>query len=102
MTTPADSPALKFRTFLYPAAWNGQVPMRVRMIRTVRSYGPLTNHQWWVGGRSRAAIVAIEGYEFDCWTGSSGEIAILFLTGEVLVLKPDEFTVIEWHEGEKV
>lgn len=92
-TTAYDSPALREQSPTYPVEWMGRVPKRVRMNKTVQSKVP------WIGKARQP--VAIGGTEFDVWVNRNGAVTALFESGEPLGLRPDEFTIIEWHGGEK-
>lgn len=85
-----ESPALNIQSDIYPASWYGKVPKRVKMAKTVKSELPF-------GPR----YIAEAGKEYDCWTNSHGAVAVLLPNSEMFGVKPYEFEVIEWHEGEK-
>jgi len=95
MLTPYDSPALRYRSSVYPMSWHGRVPRRVVMDRTVRA-------DLW---RPRKQLpVAIAGTLFDVWVDQHGCVVVLFESGEVLdLIHAWDFTIIEWHEkGEPI
>ena len=85
-----DCPALHVRSAAYP--FGDRVPRRVRMLRTVTPDFP-----------ERCALgdpfpVAIMGMELSVWTNSHGAVCAVFPDGMNLGLRPDEFTVIRWHD----
>jgi hypothetical protein len=84
--TTLDSPALKSQSENYPASWRGKVPSRICMENTVRSEIPFDR------------LCAIEGQEYDAYVNSHGALCAIFDDGEMLGLKPHEFTVVAWHE----
>ncbi len=83
---PTDSPALQKQSEHYPIYFDGRVPLRVRMLDTVSSELPFGPQN-----------VAYSGGEFECWVNSHGAVAV-FIDGELLGVKPDEFKVLEWHQ----
>lgn len=88
----ATSPALKEQSGSYPARWNGRVPLRVRMLKTVRSD--------WVFGQ---ALVAREGEVYDVWVNRHGAVSVILEEGmerqvKKLGVKPDEFEVVDWYD----
>ncbi len=82
----AISPALLSRSELYPAAWRGRVPKRIRMMKTVRSDFPCISR-----------LIAPKGGEYNAWVNSHGAVAAVLPIGEMLGVRPYEFEVIEWH-----
>lgn len=96
MLTPFESPALISQSGSYPLAWQGKVPKRVRIDRTVRA------GLWRL--YKRRLPVAIAGTFFDVWVDQHGNVVALFETGEVLDLPHAwNFTIVEWHEkGEMI
>lgn len=90
MSTKFDSPALVSQSNSYPPSWHGKVPARVRMDTTVESDLP------WIRGKGYCAV---GGQEYDAWVNSHGAVAVIFADGEMLGIKPYEFTVIAWHES---
>lgn len=89
--TPRDSSALtRSAGGGYPAEFQGRVPWRVRLTRTVR---PLPMH-----GRS---IAGYEGEEFDVWVSRHGVVALILGDGKLLGVKPGQFEVIEWHKRQQ-
>ena len=89
MSMKNDSPALTEQSEHYPASWGGKVPLRVRMEVTVISEIP---------GEQCSAVV---GREYDAWVNSYGALSAILEDGEMLGLKPHEFTVTAWHEVKK-
>ena len=87
MLTPAESPALILRSEHYPKTFEGRVPLRVRMLETVRS-----EMRW-----SKIAP-AYSGHLYEVWVNSHGAVAVVHEDGQVLGVKPDEFEVVTWHE----
>ena len=91
MTTKFDSLALKNRSEHYPASWHGKVPSRVRMDKTVRSEMPF----------EKKRLCAVVGQEYDAYVNSHGALCAIFDDGDMLGLKPYEFTVVAWHEAQQ-
>jgi hypothetical protein len=87
--TPEQSPALHSQAADYPAAWDGRIPRRVQMVKTVR-----ISH---AHAGSLGKPIALEGVPFDVWVGWNGMTIVLFESGEVLCVGLDEFVVLEWH-----
>ena len=88
MATKFDSPALKEQASDYPFAWHGKVPARVLMDTTVKSELP-----W-----ERNRFIAHMGLQYDAYVNSYGAVCAILPDGEMIGLKPYEFTVLEWHE----
>ncbi len=85
--------ALTFRHPVhYPARYNKQIPLRVRMKETVMSDLPL-----FVPG-SEETPPAIKGNEYYVKVNSYGAVTALFESGACLGLKSDEFEVVEFHQ----
>lgn len=84
--TAFKSPALKHKNSDYPAIFNEQVPLKIRMIKTVKSDLPF-----------KVNATATEKSEYYCWVNSYGTISAILPDGEELGVKPDEFEVIEFH-----
>ncbi len=92
MNTKFDSPALTEKSDSYPASWHGKVPSRVQMNKTVKSDLP------WL---DRKRLCAVIGHEYDAWVNRHGALCAIFDDGDMLGLKPYEFTVIAWHEDQQ-
>lgn len=92
MNTKFDSPALTGQSDSYPASWHGKVPSRVLMDTTVRSDLP------WLDSKRLCAVI---GQEYDAWVNRHGALCAIFDDGEMLGLKPYEFTVVAWHEAQQ-
>ena len=92
MNTKFDSPALAGQSDSYPASWHGKVPSRVCMDTTVRSDLP------WLDSKRHCAVI---GQEYDAWVNRHGALCAIFDDGEMLGLKPYEFTVVAWHEAQQ-
>lgn len=86
--TKFDSPALTRQSDSYPSSWNGKIPSRVRMNKNVRSDLP---------DFDEARVCCADGQEYDAWVNSHGALCAIFDDGTMLGLKPDEFTVVAWH-----
>lgn len=87
MKTPFNSPALFLQSELYPWSWDGKVPRRVEIIKKA-----FCVPGWF--GKIRQPIAQV-GTLFDVWVDWNGCISALFESGEVLMLRPDEFCVVE-------
>lgn len=91
----------------YPKHWEGHVPVRVRMTKTVRPDLPFLDMLPKVvadalldpGDRD---IVCEEGREIDVCCNSHGAVYVVFPNGVQLGLKPDEFYVVAWVKPEGV
>jgi hypothetical protein len=88
--TPADSPALRFRSPEYPPRFGGLVPRAVLMRRTVR----LIRFSFHEGLPSKAE----RGHTYPCWVNSHGAVAAILEDGTAIGVKPDEFEVTDWHQ----
>ena len=93
MTTKFDSLALKSQSENYPVSWHGKVPSRICMDKTVRSEVPFEH--------GHGHLCAVVGQEYDAYVNSHGALCAIFDDGEMLGLKPHEFTVIAWHEAQQ-
>jgi hypothetical protein len=73
----------------YPAAWQGKVPVRIRMKMTV-----MNDHfcGYSVGEKE---MLAVENCEYRCWVNSHGAVSAITPDG-LLGVKPAEFEVTEW------
>lgn len=91
MATKFDSLALKSQSENYPASWHGKVPSRICMDKTVLSEMPF----------ERKRLRAIVGQEYDAYVNSHGALCAIFDDGDMLGLKPYEFTVVAWHEAQQ-
>ena len=91
MNTKFDSPALAGQSDSYPASWHGKVPSRIRMDKTIRSEMPFTENR----------LCAVVGQEYDAYVNRHGALCAIFDGGEMLGLKPYEFTVVAWHEAQQ-
>ena len=66
----------------YPAEYDGRIPRRIQMTRTVSNFnGP-----------------ALRGEQYDCWVNQVGEIWACVGKVERLKLPASTFFVVEWHE----
>lgn len=81
--------ALKDQHKLYPAKYNGKVPLKVKMNFDVKSDLP--------GLMGRAVITAYGGQEYFVWVNQLGAVSALLPGLEQLGLKPNEFEVVEYH-----
>lgn len=89
MTTRLDSPALKSQSTGYPHSWHGKVPSRIRMNWTVGSDNVPFQHK---------RLCAVSGKEYDAYVNSHGALCAIFDDGDMLGLKPNEFSIVGWHE----
>jgi hypothetical protein len=80
------SPAIAFRSIHYPPRFEGKVPTRVRMLRTVASDIPC----------QLRPMVVKAGYDYPAWVNSHGAVSAVLDHGGMLGLRPDEFEVVEW------
>jgi hypothetical protein len=85
-----DSPALREQSAHYPAAWNGRVPKRVRMLCYVCPDAPVDIFD--ERGSFWPSDIA------DCVVNKHGAVSAVRTTGDLLGVKPSEFEVVEWHE----
>ena len=89
--TPYNSPALTYRSSHYPRfGFEGQeqrVPLRVRTTQDVHSDFP---------GLFGPPLLCLKDEIYECWVNSHGAVSA-FTDGGILGLKPDEFTVVEYH-----
>jgi glycine/D-amino acid oxidase-like deaminating enzyme len=46
-------------------------------------------------------LCAVIGQEYDAWVNRYGALCAIFDDGEMLGLKPYEFTVVAWHEAQQ-
>jgi hypothetical protein len=92
VTTPEESPALSKQSELYPQRYEGRVPLRVRLTKTVTAdvmpY-PLCLTQ--------DHLAMVIGQEVSVWVNSHGAVAGIDAEGRCLGLKPDEFEVVQFH-----
>jgi len=66
------------------------------MDKSVREDLPLWNN--------KRLSAALEGEEYDAYVNSHGALCAIFADGDMIGLKPGEFTVVGWHpqkEGER-
>lgn len=91
MKTASESPALFGQSRHYPKRYAGQVPSKIRMIKTVHSD---------MAFFLRPIIWAYEMQEYECWVNCHGAVVAITGDGE-LGVKPDEFVVVEYHEKRK-
>ena len=82
-------PAFEDQAPDYP--WPGSVPVRVRMTKTVHSDG------WWGYISAAARLRAVFGQEYEAYTNRYGAVSV-WVMGEKLGVKPDEFQVVEFCE----
>lgn len=84
------SPALTMRSAGYPPQWGNRVPKRVRLTADVQPViGELIQKKTPKGQR---------GQEVEVYVNSHGAVAAI-IDGSLLGLMPQEFEVIEWHDG---
>lgn len=82
-------PALTHRGEGFP--WPGRIPLRVRMVKRVWPDFPFL---------LQGPVCAAEmGQEYDTWTNVYGAVAV-WVNGEKLGVRPDEFQVVEWYTVE--
>lgn len=93
MKTPADSPALTSLSEIYPTRYEGRVPLRVRITKTVTA--DVMPYPLCLTQDCRAFVI---GQEVPVWVNRHGAVAGIFPDGEMLGLKPDEFEVTNFHE----
>jgi len=80
--------------FLYPKQWEGKVPLKVRMLKTVTSDLPMIFPD-------SADMITVAKNEYYVYVNSYGAISAFLPNGKQLGLKPDEFEVIEFHKTDK-
>ena len=71
----------------YPAVFDGRIPKRIQMTKTVRADLPGSN-----------CPAALRGEQYACWVNQHGAVAACVGKHHRLGLKPEEFFVVEWHE----
>lgn len=71
----------------YPARFEGKVPLKIRMNKTVNSSFVFLEKK----------LKAFYSQEYYCHVNSFGAVSAILEDGEKLGVKPDEFQVIEWH-----
>ena len=81
----------------YPKHWEGQVPTRVRMTKTVRPDFPFA----FMFSPAERDLVCEEGKEYEVGCNGHGAVYAIF-PGTTLGLKPDEFYVVAWEKPEGV
>jgi hypothetical protein len=93
--TPFDSPALSFQGKSYPYS---AVPYRVRAVKAVHPDIP-----FFIPEKDRPFVKCEQGQEYPALVNSYGAVsAILQLPdggNTCLGLRPDEFTITQWHWG---
>lgn len=77
----------------YPKKYEGRVPLKIRMLKTVTSDIPF----FFTEAKMRAPD-AIEGQEYYVHVNSHGAVTVIFENGTTLGVRPKEFEVIEWHK----
>ena len=87
-----QSPALKQKSNHYPPAWEGKVPLKVRVLTNVRSDLPAF---------IAPPIAVDKGAEHYVYVNVHGAVLAIIGSGRTLGLKPAEFEVIHWHEAKK-
>ena len=95
ISTPADSPALKHRSEIYPDRYGDRVPLRVRLTKTVTA--DVMPYPLCLTQEHLAFVV---GQEVPVWVNSHGAVAGIDAHGRCLGLRPDEFEVVQYHEQE--
>lgn len=83
-----DSPALNFKSEHYPERYNGRVPKKVKMLKTVTPDFPFFCDK-------DSFLTGIKEQVFECWVNSHGAVAIV-QNGKKLGVRPSEFEVVEW------
>jgi hypothetical protein len=83
------SPALFDQSEHYPQRYEGQVPLKVKMVSTVTEDLP-----W----RSEKPIRCYDRSEYYVRVNKYGAVTALLQNGNRLGLKPGEFMVVEWHQ----
>lgn len=81
--------ALKDRSANYPEIWNNKVPLKVKMLDTVKPDIPI------LFGHSENE--ALKGMYYCVWVNTHGAVSAILPNLSQLGLKPHEFEVIEWH-----
>lgn len=76
--------------FAYPIRFNGQVPLKVKMIHTVTSDLPMIFPD-------SADMICVAGNEYYVWVNSYGAVSAILDGERKLGLKPNEFEVTEYH-----
>jgi len=85
-----QSPALKQKSSGYPPAWEGKVPLKVRVLTNVRSDLPAF---------IAPPIAVYKGAEHYVYVNAHGAVSAIVESGNTLLgLKPAEFEVIQWHD----
>lgn len=87
--TPNQSPAIVYKSRLYPVQFNRRVPRSVKTLTSIRSP--------YIPGDPSPTIVP-EGVVCKCWVSSNGDVVALLKTGREIELKPEDFEVITYHE----
>lgn len=86
--TNLTNPALTDQSDSYPKAWGGKVPLRVRMLQTVRPDILLY--------RQDLSMFCKYGEEYEVITNRNGAVSAI-VSGSLLGLRPHEFEIIEWY-----
>lgn len=84
-----QSPALKQKSSSYPPAWEGKVPLKVRVLTKACSDVPAF---------IAPPIVIDKGAEPYVYVNAHGAVSAIIGSGYTLGLKPSEFEVIQWHD----
>lgn len=86
-----NSIALKKRSEHWPKRFGNAVPMRIRMLMTVRPDFAF------ILPPEKRDMILIQGRTYDATTNSHGAVCGVCGCGNVLGVKPDEFEVVEWY-----
>lgn len=87
---PGDSPALNNRSRGYP--WGTRVPARILMHRTCVPPAPLPV-------AAEDYPIAWVGMTYPCYVDSSGEVAAILRSGQLLHVPHDSFRVAQYHSA---
>jgi hypothetical protein len=88
------SPALTTQSKHYPRGWEGNVPLMVHMLTTVRP-----DFICLLAKPSDHDMICTKGERYFVDVNMHGAISAIMQDGRKLGLKPDEFTIVAWHEG---
>lgn len=94
MTDIVDCPALHVRRVDKGYPFGDRVPKTIQLLRDVSTDvipggGYITDRPLFADG----------GKTYPAWTNKYGAVAAVFPDGRNLGVKPDEFEVVEWHDG---
>lgn len=77
--------------FAYPEKWNGKVPLKVKILKTVTSDMPMFFPD-------ASDMIAVGNNEYYAYVNRYGALSAILHNGKKLGLKPDEFEVIQFHD----